>query len=63
MKANSFENLIADQIFKIQPADENIYNYFLDCFSPFTCRTENLQGNSEVSNGTPGGLESTLINL
>lgn len=60
MKANSIENLLADQKFKIQPADENFSNYLLDCFSPFTCRTEDLQGNSEVSFGASGKLESKI---
>ena len=36
MKANSFENLISDQIFKITKADADVSNYFLDSFSPFT---------------------------
>lgn len=57
MKANSIENLIADQIFKIQPADENISNYLLDCASPFTCRTEAYK---EVSHGTGRELESQI---
>lgn len=35
MKANSFENLIADQIFKIQKADKDISDYLEDCQSDF----------------------------
>lgn len=35
MKANSFENLIADQIFKIQLADKDISDYLEDCPSKF----------------------------
>ena len=58
MRANSFENLIADQKFKIQPADENISNYLLDCVSPFTDRSAmDLQINKEILNGSGGGLE------
>lgn len=30
MKANSFENLIADQKFKIEPSDDNIRNFIND---------------------------------
>jgi len=38
MKANSVENLIADQIFKITKSDENISSYLIDCGSPFNCK-------------------------
>lgn len=61
MKANSFENLIADQIFKIQKADEDICDYLLDCFSPFNIEMD-VQENQVFRNGTFRGLESTLIN-
>ena len=42
MKANSFENLIADQKFKIQKADKDISDYLEDCHSDFTCRESTL---------------------
>lgn len=48
MKANSFENLIADQKFKIQKADENISTYLRDCPSDFTCRGQILQIHSKI---------------
>lgn len=35
MKANSFENLIADQKFKLTKADEDISDYLEDCQSDF----------------------------
>ena len=43
MKANSFENLISDQVFKITKADEDISDYLEDCPSPFTMREQVLQ--------------------
>ena len=35
MKANSFENLIADQKFKLELADKDISDYLEDCPSKF----------------------------
>lgn len=60
MRANSFENLIADQKFKIQPADENISNYLLDCFSHFTYRGKDMEVHTEVPDGTCGRLEGKI---
>ena len=48
MKANSFENLIADQRFKIRPADENISTYLRDCPSTFTMRGQILQVHPKI---------------
>ena len=42
MKANTIENLIADMIFKISPADENISDYLMDCASPFNLKNQTL---------------------
>jgi hypothetical protein len=40
MKPNTTENLIADMIFKISPADEAISDYLIDCGSPFNFKNE-----------------------
>ena len=40
MKANTIENLIADQKFKIEPADKDISDYLIDCASPFNLKNE-----------------------
>ena len=50
MKSNSTENLIADQLFKITKADENISNYLIDCGSAFNCQTSNKKI-KKISNG------------
>lgn len=31
MKANTIERILADQIFKISPSDENIQQFLIDC--------------------------------
>ena len=60
MKANSLENLIADQLFKITKSDENISSYLRDCASPFTYRGEDQEVRSKVPHGIVGGLESQI---
>lgn len=60
MKANSLENLLADQIFKITPADENISNYLLDCVSPFTCRETDQEVSIKVPYGIGRGYQGQI---
>ena len=55
IKANTIENLLADQIFKIKKSDENISNYLNDCLNPFNCKES-----QEIHFRTIRGLESKI---
>lgn len=41
MVANTTDNIILDQIFKISKSDESICDYLIDCGSPFNLETKN----------------------
>lgn len=52
MKANSTENIIANQLFKITKSDENISDYLIDCGSPFNIKIDSVL--CPIGNGVCG---------
>lgn len=55
MKPTTIENLIADQLFKLNKSDETISNYILDCGSLLTCKES-----ESIFDGTNLRLESKI---
>ena len=43
MKANTTENLLIEQIFKISPSNKEISEFLLDSFNPFNIKEQQLK--------------------